>query len=521
MTWRIEDPQGDEAAKIRWEIVPYTRGVVLDLGCGTRKAFPHFIGLDNAHHEAAFGIPVRPDILVQTCERLPMFADESVDAVFSSHLLEHIQDHKRALREWWRVVKRGGHLVLYLPHKSLYPNIGEKGANPDHKHDFAPEDIVSAMQEIADGWDLVRNEERDMDREYSFFQVYKKLSTKRTRLFSARSSRPDKTVAVVRYGAFGDLLIASSVLAGLKTQGFHTTLYSSPPGIDVVLHDPHIDRLYIQDKDQVPNANLGEFWAHEKKKYNRWVNLSESIEGCFLAMHDRIQTQWPKAVRHQMMNYNYLEFAHSIAQVPHNPRVMFYETEDERQWARYMKKKMGSGPVFLYATAGSSVHKTWAGMDSIIARILLTYRDAKVILTGGELSKILEAGWENEPRVLKTCGKWTIRESLAIAKLCADVVIGPETGILNAVSCMPNIAKILLLSHSTHENLSRDWVNTQAIAPDASVADCYPCHMLHYNWVNCRKHEESGTALCQWSIQVDTVWEAVKRAMSIEQLAVA
>ncbi|MBA0086152.1 MAG: hypothetical protein HRJ53_14285, partial [Acidobacteria bacterium Pan2503] len=78
MIWRVTDPQGDEAAKIRWELPQYTRGIVLDLGCGTRKAFPHFVGVDNGHHEAAFGIPVRPDVFLPSCERLALFADESV-----------------------------------------------------------------------------------------------------------------------------------------------------------------------------------------------------------------------------------------------------------------------------------------------------------------------------------------------------------------------------------------------------------------------------------------------------------
>jgi hypothetical protein len=57
-------------------------------------------------------------------------------------------------------------------------------------------------------------------------------------------------------------------------------------------------------------------------------------------------------------------------------------------------------------------------------------------------------------------------------------------------------------------------VNTQAIAPDVKQVDCYPCHMLHYTWTNCRKHEESGTAMCQWSIEADTVWDAVKAAFA-------
>jgi ubiquinone/menaquinone biosynthesis C-methylase UbiE len=53
-----------------------------------------------------------------------------MDFVYSAHLLEHVQDFESALREWWRVIKPGGYLVLYLPHKKFYPNIGVPGSNP-------------------------------------------------------------------------------------------------------------------------------------------------------------------------------------------------------------------------------------------------------------------------------------------------------------------------------------------------------------------------------------------------------
>ena len=50
MAWRLNDPQGNEAAKIKYDIVPYTRGKGLDVGCGGFKAYQHFIGVDNMHH---------------------------------------------------------------------------------------------------------------------------------------------------------------------------------------------------------------------------------------------------------------------------------------------------------------------------------------------------------------------------------------------------------------------------------------------------------------------------------------
>ena len=59
------------------------------------------------------------------CKKLELFASQSMDFVFSSHLLEHIEDAGAALKEWWRVIKHNGYLVLYLPDDELYPKMGE------------------------------------------------------------------------------------------------------------------------------------------------------------------------------------------------------------------------------------------------------------------------------------------------------------------------------------------------------------------------------------------------------------
>jgi SAM-dependent methyltransferase len=43
--------------------------------------------------------------------------DASYDAVLSSHVAEHFANPLGALREWLRVLRPGGHLVLVLPHR--------------------------------------------------------------------------------------------------------------------------------------------------------------------------------------------------------------------------------------------------------------------------------------------------------------------------------------------------------------------------------------------------------------------
>ena len=173
MTWSLENSRNNEAAKIRWELVPYMNGRVLDLGCGPYKAFPHFTGVDNGHHWGTAGADVRVD----TAEKLDLFASRSHDMVFSSHLLEHIpyENVPVALTEWCRVLKEGGYLVLYVPDEDEYPKVGEPGANPDHKWNVNYQKVIDAMMQVPRSWDLCQFEKRNETDEYSLFFVFKML----------------------------------------------------------------------------------------------------------------------------------------------------------------------------------------------------------------------------------------------------------------------------------------------------------------------------------------------------------
>lgn len=515
MAWRRDDPQCNESKKIVWTVAPYLRGRGVDIGAGDFKILPHAISVDDGSH-AQFGFSHRPDIN-SDATKLDVFGSASMDWVYSSHTLEHVVDMVATLREWWRLVKPGGYLLLYLPHKDFYPHAGTEGANPDHKRDLLPEDVITAMP---GGWDLIRNEDRNLDMEYSFLQVYRKLqdNKSRKRSYLVKDHQAKGRALVVRYGAFGDLLQATSVIKGLKDQGYHVTLHASMPGVDVVKHDPNIDQIIIFDKDQVPNANLADFWAVQKKEYDKFVNLSESVEGTLLAMPGRAAHGWNPLTRHSMMNRNYLEFQHAIAGLPHRPQVRFFATAEEKNRARNIRSKMGNGPIIMWSLAGSSVHKTWAGLDNILANLMLSYPESEVVLVGGPEGVILEQGWENEKRVHKTCGKWNIRMTLAFLAEC-DMVIGPETGVLNAASHM-DMAKVIFLSHSTVENLTRDWVNTTSLW--SRNTKCFgrgdneapSCHSMVYSWDTCTKDENSGTAQCQVNIGVEEAWNAIASSLS-------
>lgn len=506
MVWDVNNAISNESPKCRFDIVRYTRGVGLDIGCGIEKVFPHAIGIDSDIDVELFNKKSRADIIVKDGADLRIFASQEYDWVFSSHLLEHIVDYKAALKEWWRLVKQGGYLVLYLPHKDFYPNIGHEHANPDHKHDFVNKDIVDAMLEVGKGgWDLVVNQERNERDEYSFLQVYKKTSNHEFK-FSCEAPKPKKTAAVVRYGAYGDAIQCSGVVAELKAQGYHVTFYCTPRALEVIKEDPNIDDFYIQDRDQVPNHLLQFFWEWEMRKYDKWVNLTQTTETQFLLDTERPVIHWPKELRHKLCNHNYVQVTYESAGLKYDgkPKIKFYPTLKEKNWAHDQIKKWGATPLVVFSLSGSSPHKVWPHMDQLIARILLEFPKSRIVLVGAEHDQILEDPWRNEHRVTCFAGEISIRKAITLAQM-ADFVVGTETGVMNAIS-MESVPKACILSHSSHENLTRDWVNTFAVF--STITDCYPCHILHRSFDYCPQSFVHGTAQCAEDIPADAVWAA-------------
>lgn len=92
---------------------------VLNVGCGyplRQKLHRHFHGPEWREIRLDLDPAVQPDIVCSITDMGPVAAD-SVDAVWSSHNLEHLQRHEvpLALGEFLRVLKPHGLLLLTLP----------------------------------------------------------------------------------------------------------------------------------------------------------------------------------------------------------------------------------------------------------------------------------------------------------------------------------------------------------------------------------------------------------------------
>jgi ubiquinone/menaquinone biosynthesis C-methylase UbiE len=100
----------------------YCNGKGIDIGCGS-------------------------DVLSEACDKwdsiynnsdatyMQGIEDNTYDFVYSSHCLEHIINRKEALKNWVRILKPEGYLILFLPERDLYEKRKKLPSkfNGDHK----------------------------------------------------------------------------------------------------------------------------------------------------------------------------------------------------------------------------------------------------------------------------------------------------------------------------------------------------------------------------------------------------
>ena len=141
-----------------------TDKVILDLGCGTNKTLPQALGVDIRNVTDIQG----------TIEDLSFTADNSVDIIISRHSLEHVLDPFKALKEWSRVLKPGGKIVIVLPDHGSINTIDPYYSNGEHLHAYTMESLrnfISLFEEF-----FVTSSEIVLD-EWSFGTVINKFPT--------------------------------------------------------------------------------------------------------------------------------------------------------------------------------------------------------------------------------------------------------------------------------------------------------------------------------------------------------
>lgn len=162
----MRGPETEKSHEARLRAGFYERfmsGNGLDIGPGSAEpVLPTAIGVDK-------------DYPYYDGKNLP-FGDESQDYVFASHVLEHIYDPCGAIKEWMRVLRTGGHLVIIVPHQYLYEKKETRPSrwNRDHKRFYEPADLLQEIQDALapNTWRIRHFRDNDDGYDYSIPPVF-------------------------------------------------------------------------------------------------------------------------------------------------------------------------------------------------------------------------------------------------------------------------------------------------------------------------------------------------------------
>lgn len=132
-----------ETAKYRSLTRPYcyladgTPACVLDVASQGDPVVPWAFQLDLP--EGAFAVynsnhPLRAPVQIRSRAESLFIDTASLDVLYSSHLLEDFADWEPVLKEWVRVLKPGGKLIVIIPDRTLWLEALAKGQTPNDAH---------------------------------------------------------------------------------------------------------------------------------------------------------------------------------------------------------------------------------------------------------------------------------------------------------------------------------------------------------------------------------------------------
>jgi len=281
---------------------------------------------------------------------------------------------------------------------------------------------------------------------------------------------------VCRIAAIGDCVQITPLVRYLKEEGNEVYVLTSEWGIEILKNNPFVDKALLYKAETVPADELHNYFNKIGKENNcdKVLNLNECVEVKYLFHAADPVYNYSKQERFLRGNKNHYDAVFEAAGFPEVtgriPEMYFDEAEEEAS-ARFRKNLIGKF-VIVWCLAGSARHKAYPFTRVVMERLLEKYPDMIVITVGDKFCTIFEEGLEHE-RCIHKSEKWTIRET-AIACKYASLVIAPETGVAHLSGCF-DTPKIVFLTHTTKEVLSKYFKNDYSIE---AKSDCAPCFRM-------------------------------------------
>lgn len=345
------------------------------------------------------------------------------------------------------------------------------------------------------------------------YVMIQKLSGKKGVESVTDCHRLPKTACIIRYGAIGDMVMLMPLIDKLKAEGYHVTLNTTRKGSEVFSGDPRVDRMMSQEDGFIHGPDLVDYWRMWDDRFDLIVNVSGRIETSLLPIDGEPAFEWDYAKRERSCNRPYFDEHLRVAgfEAEKPQKGFIWLSDSERKWAEReaenIKRELRVEKLIAWHPLGSSQHKAYPWAFDIFTLMRATGdKSFGFVALGDKVSEHL-VGMEFRDIVCNKCGKYTIRQSMAIHSV-VDAVLTPETWGLCA-SFAFDAPVVALLSHSSVEQWPFQSCD-RPMAPDRMLCVCYPCHRIHKSRTTCPYgvHERSAT-LCMDSIPPDMVYNAL------------
>jgi ADP-heptose:LPS heptosyltransferase len=306
-----------------------------------------------------------------------------------------------------------------------------------------------------------------------------------------------KHATVIRLGAIGDAVWTLPVIRELHNDGFTINVHCKQIATPVYKNNPYISKLYAYPNETGALVNIS------VPHGSNVIDLDNTIEGKYLtnttpigcvAHPFRFSLGCTVCLNNKLcrkVNVNYVEEQLRVAGLAgRNPSTLgeIRVLPEDLQKVQNITDNWSNKFVVLWSLA-TTAHKQYVAWFKLAQDFCRMHADVLVYTMGSPECAI----YEQEGLQIHT-GHWTLDQSIALISH-ANLIIGGETGPMNIASCF-GIKKLLLLSHSSLENLSKYWTNTSSVQPQSG---CHPCYQLHNTLSSCPTKQ--GQPVCTVDIE--------------------
>lgn len=317
------------------------------------------------------------------------------------------------------------------------------------------------------------------------------------------------------YRAYGDFIYACPVLPYLFEK-YDVYAELNFKGEELFHDDPRFKQkayFYFEQflKEEYPQRVLERYERiKDQVKPNVEINLNGSLEAACIARKEQPEFFRPVGDRRVIFGSNAFYdavFKKCGMETPNplNLEGLYFPPEIVR-WAEGWREKNADKFIIIMPVNGSSVHKQFRNWREVATKILDTYEDAVIYFAGDDANVV--KGFSHPRARNLFFPSLPIKQTFLMTKY-ADMVIGPETGIMAAAG-MWGTPKIMMASASSV------WQVSQYTRNDFSFqlpVACSPCHLSVYEIDDCENVVEDKSEripACVREFPVDMIMDRVQ-----------